>query len=155
MRMKVRKIMKRKVVTVGPRDSVARVLKLFSSKRISGVPVVEDGKVVGMVTEGDIIAKLDVGSPRVRMASSPDFLLLMASLKGAKEAGEKARALGTLSVSEIMTREVFVAGPESTINEVAGIMQEKGVNRVPVIDGRGRMVGIVARQDIVRALVNL
>ena len=151
--MKVRDIMRKKVVTAGPRDSVAKVLKLFSSKRISGVPVVDGGRVVGMVTEGDVIARLDTGKPRIHLASSPDFILLMASIKNSKKAGERARALGSLKVSDIMTGEVFTAGPDDLVTRVAGTMQEKGVNRVPVVDGRGRLVGIVARQDIVRALV--
>ena len=151
--MKTREIMVRKVVTAGPGDSVISVLKLFSSKKISGMPIVEDGRVVGMVTEGDIIAKLDLRTPKIHLASSPDFLLLMASLKGAKDVEERIRALGNFRVSDLMTTEVFTASPDCTITEVAGIMQEKGVNRVPVVDRRGRLVGIVARQDIVRSLV--
>lgn len=151
--MKASEIMSKRVVTAKTGDSVTKVLKLFSSKRISGVPVVDGIKVVGIITEGDIISKLNLQKPKVHMASSPDFLLLMASLKGSDEIREKARALGNFRVSDLMTRNVFTASPDCTVTEVAGIMQERGVNRVPVIDGRGHLVGIVARQDIVRALV--
>jgi len=58
--MKVRNIMEKKVITVSPKDSIIKVLRIFSKRKISGVPVVEGGKLAGIITDGDIIANLDI-----------------------------------------------------------------------------------------------
>ena len=73
--MKVKEIMRKKVVTVSPEDSIVKVLRILSKKRISGVPVVKGKRVVGIITEGDIIAKLDIHTPKIHFATSPDFIL--------------------------------------------------------------------------------
>ncbi len=153
--MKVKEIMKKKVVTVSPEDSIVKVLRILSKKRISGVPVVKGKRVVGIITEGDIIAKLDIHTPKIHFATSPDFILIAAGLKSRRsmeEIKEDMQVMKKFKVKDFMTKEVFTVCPEDPITEVARIMCEKGVKRVPVVKN-GKLVGIVSRQDIIKGLL--
>lgn len=153
--MKVKEIMRKKVVTVSPEDSIVKVLRILSKKRISGVPVVKGKRVVGIITEGDIIAKLDIHTPKIHFATSPDFILIVAGLKSRRsmeEIKEDMQVMKKFKVKDFMTKEVFTVGPEDPITEVARIMCEKGVKRVPVVKN-GKLVGIVSRQDIIKGLL--
>lgn len=113
-------IMTQDVVTVTPDTRLRDVAKILAEKRISGVPVVEEGKVVGICSEADILA-----------AGSMD-----------KTAGE------------VMAKDVVSVSPDTDVAEVAKIMTERGIKRVPVIDCAGKLVGIVSRADIVRAMAS-
>ncbi|UCG95146.1 MAG: CBS domain-containing protein [archaeon] len=151
--MKARQVMRKKVITVKPEDRVVKVLGIFSKEKISGAPVMDGKKLVGMITDSDIIAKLDIHTPRIHFASSPDFLLIMAGIKGkGTSLREEMKVLKNFRVQDFMTKRVFTVLPEDPLTEIAGIMHGKGVNRVPVLNGKGHLVGIVARQDIIRAL---
>lgn len=153
--MKVRRIMSKGVIAVRPGDGIERVLEIFSSKRISGVPVAEKGKLVGIITDGDVISRLDIRTPRVRLASSPDFILAMAGLKGGMDRIIKEmRILKEFQVSDFMTRRVHTVGPDDPVTDVAALMHQKKIDRVPVVDRKGKLVGIVARQDIIKAMAS-
>ena len=153
--MKVKKIMSRKVITASPEDSIVKVLRIFSKRNISGVPVVRNKRVIGIITEGDMIAKLDIHTPKIHFASSPDFMLIMAGLKSRRSMNDiksDMQVMKRFKVKDFMTKEVFTVSPEDPITEVARIIHEKGVKRVPVVK-KGKIVGIVARQDIIKALL--
>lgn len=153
--MKIKKMMRKSVVTVSPGDTIVKVLKLFSENKISGAPVVSEGKLVGIITDSDIIANLDTHTPKVHFASSPDFLLIMAGLKsrrGMNEIEKEMQVMKKFRVRDFMTEEVFTVGPEDTITDAARLIHEKRITRLPVLDKRGKVVGIVARQDLIRAL---
>lgn len=112
-------IMTRKVYTIHPEASAQEAAQLLSQHRISGVPVVNaDNKIIGMVTEADIISKL--------------------------------RREGLL-VSDIMTNEVIAIGEDTPVGEIAMLLTERKIKRVPVIAGE-KLVGIVSRGDIVHAV---
>jgi CBS domain-containing protein len=154
--MKASKIMEKDVIAVSPEDGIPKVLKIFSKNRISGAPVVEGRKLVGMITDSDIIAKLDVHTPKIHFASHPDFLLIMAGLKGKSDSLKKEmQVMKKFRVSDFMTTEVFAVRPDDPVKDIAGIMHSKQVNRVPVVNKKGQVVGIVTRQDIIRALTKL
>jgi len=152
--MKVRDIMERRVITVSPKDSIVKVLRIFSKRKISGVPVVEGGKLVGIITDGDIIANLDIYTPKIHFSSSPDFLLILAGLKsrrGMDEIEKEMQVMKKFKVQDFMTKDVITAKPEDSIVKVARIMHKNGIKRVPILSKKGKLVGIVARQDIIRA----
>ena len=154
--MKVREIMSKNVATVSPGDSIVKVLRIFSKKRISGVPVVKVNKLVGIITDSDIIANLDIHTPKVHFSTSPDFLLILAGLKskrGLDEIEMEMKILKKFKVSDFMNADVLTVSPEDTITDVARLIHEKKITRVPVVNKRGKVVGIVARQDLIRALV--
>ncbi len=112
-------IMTRKVATIHPGASVQEAAQLLDQKRISGAPVVDpDGKIIGIITEADIISKVD------------------------REG---------LCVIDIMSHDVIAVDEETPVNEIAALLTERKIKRVPVVE-KGKLVGIVSRADIVHAV---
>lgn len=134
------------VVTVSPDMSVQELAKLLSERGISGVPVVENDRVVGIVSEGDLLHRAETGTER-RTArrrwrwfdSTPE-----------EEARDYVKSHGR-KVSEIMTRQVITVSDDTDLAEVAALMESKRVKRVPVTHD-GKLVGIISRANLVRAL---
>src|SRR6266699_870504 len=117
--MVARDIMTRKVYTIFPEASVQEVAQLLSRKSISGVPVIDnDGKMIGIVTEADIIGKVNRED---------------------------------LRVADIMSPEIIVVDEETPVGEIAMLLTERKIKRVPVMR-HGKLVGIVCRADIVQAV---
>ncbi len=153
--MKVREAMRKKVISVCPGDGIVKVLRTFSEKKINGAPVIEEGELVGVITDSDIIANLDIHTPKIHFSSSPDFMLILAGLKsrrGMDEIEREMKVMRKFRVRDFMTREVFTVDPEDTVTQAACLMHKKKITRLPVVDGRGKLVGLLARQDIIRAL---
>lgn len=133
------------VVTVSPEAKVSEIAALLLERRISAVGVVEaDGKVAGLVSEGDLIRRpeLDTDKPRwrwLRMLLSPedqerDFV---------KTHGMRAR--------DVMSQPVISVSLEATLADIVDVMARRRIKRVLVLDG-GRLAGIVTRTDLLRAL---
>ena len=111
--------MTRKVISVRPGASVQELAQLLYCNRISGLPVVDDlSTIIGIITEADIISKVD------------------------REG---------LSVGDIMSREIIAVDEETPVNEIASMLTERRIKRVPVVR-EGQVVGIVSRADIVHAV---
>ncbi|MEW5762733.1 MAG: CBS domain-containing protein [Bacillota bacterium] len=143
-----RDIMTTGVVTVGPDDEIEKAARLLVEHRISGLPVVDrEGRVVGIISEADLV----VQEKEIR---APVFTVLLGSiiyLENPNRFLNELRRLAALRVGELMSRTVYTVGPGDPVRKIATIMVEKGVNRVPVVDKDGKLLGIVSRQDIVRA----
>jgi CBS-domain-containing membrane protein len=139
----VQDIMTRDVITTRPETTVHDAARLMAEHGISGLPVVDaDGRVVGIVSEGDLLVRQ---RPRERR---PWWRLFLAD--AATVAREYQKATGA-TVAEVMTREVMSVSPELPVSLVAVILDEHHIRRVPVVDG-DRLAGIVSRGDLVRAL---
>jgi len=137
--MKVRDVMTSVVITVEPGTSLKEVATILTQCGISGVPVVdEDGEVVGVVSERDILFKERGPSERKRMLGR----LTDARLK-----------LEAHTAAEAMTAPAKTIAPWRLVSAAAAQMLDEGVNRLPVLDDEGRLVGIVTRADLVRAFV--
>lgn len=141
--MKVSDVMTANVVTVGAQTPLRKVAALLAERRISGLPVVEDGAVVGVVSEGDILAK-ERGPSREQAG----WFGVLFEDQATAELKLEARTAGTAMTSPALT-----ITPERPLAEAAGVMVDEGVNRLPVVDGDGKLVGIVTRADLVRAFV--
>lgn len=141
--MKLQEIMTKDVITVGPKASVHEAARLLADHGISGLPVVDDdGRVVGIVSEGDLIIRQ---KPRPRLPWWRVFF------DGAEAlAREYQKAAGT-TVGEVMTRSVISVTPDLSIDAVAAILDEHRIRRVPVV-AEGHLVGVVSRGDLVKAL---
>lgn len=138
--MKVKDIMTRDVATVGQRASLKQVARVMTDRGISGVPVVNaENHVLGVVTEGDILAKA---------ASHPESLGMLGSIFRLPTVDERHRAAET--AGEAMTPLPVTVDAESTVPEAARLMVVHRVNRLPVLRD-GKLVGIISRADIVRA----
>jgi CBS-domain-containing membrane protein len=141
-------IMTRDVVTVTPDTPVAQIVTLLLGRNISGVPVVdEEGGVVGVVSEGDLLRRAELGTEKRRGAWG-EFFTGTATL-----ANEYVRAHG-IAARDVMTREVVTVDRSTPLSEIADLMEEKRIKRVPVLD-QGKLAGIVSRSNLLRAFASL
>jgi CBS domain-containing protein len=143
--MKAKDVMTHCLVTIAPeapiRDAIARMI----SHQVSGMPVVSaDGKLVGMVTEGDFLrrAEMHTEAPRRR------WLELL--IGPGSDAAEYARSHGH-TVRDVMSPNVVTVGKDTPLSDVVQLMEEHAIKRVPVIED-GRIAGIVSRADLMYAL---
>ena len=152
--MKIKDVMNKDVITCKPDDSVGYLAKLFSENHISGVPVVEKGKVVGIASETDLL----------RLFKTPEFsneLLLpsplevieipLRNLVRFEEIKKAIEGVKIKPVRDIMKKTIRSISPDESLEDGSNIMVKYKVNRLPVIDN-GKLVGIVARSDILRGL---
>jgi CBS domain-containing protein len=146
--LKVREIMTAPVITVKPDTTVRELADILAKSKISGVPVIdEQGGVLGMVSEADVI----VQDADLHFPYYIQFLEGVIYLQSVHKFEERFRKIFGSKVSEIMSTDVVSASPEETVREVATLMADRNVNRLPVTEN-GRLVGIVTRGDIVRAI---
>ena len=134
--MRVDELMTKDVVTVPPQALLKDVAEILIENGISGVPVVEDGRLVGVVSEGDIVAK--ERGPLRYLGRSPS---------SDRDAEAK---LAARTARDAMTTPAVTIEHYRTAAAAAEIMLERGVKRLPVVRD-GRIVGIVTRTDLVRA----
>jgi CBS domain-containing protein len=142
--MKVRDVMTTEVVTADPDTSVNLVARLMAGKDISGIPVVDGEKLVGIVTELDLIVR------NTRLKPPAFFALLDARIPLETPAHYHERLrhmLGTLA-RDVMTEEVVTIGPDEELETLAEVMVKRRVNPLPVVED-GVLVGIVSRSDII------
>lgn len=146
----VRDIMVKEVIAIQKDASVEELSSLLIENGISGVPVVDSkGTLVGMVTEGDLIIKdSDLHFPRYFKLL--DSIIYLESLNKFKKNLKKY--LGT-KVEDLMTSDVKTIKEDKPVSEAANLMIKYNINRLPVMDGKDNMVGIVTRADIVRSMI--
>lgn len=137
--MRVIDVMTTDVVTVVPEDSLKDAARKMVNNRVSGLPVVSDGRLAGMVTEADFLQK-EVEREH------PAAQRLLAAVFGGEEPHDEA-----ITVAEVMATTVATIEPEATLSEAARVMASKGFKRLPVIDSDGTLLGVVSRADIVNA----
>lgn len=142
--MNVKDVMTGDVITVRPETSLKDVAAILTERRISGAPVVDaSGKVVGVVSEGDILFKERGPSERTG---------LLAWFADPYDVAEQLK-LAARTAGEAMTAPAKTIAPWRLVSSAAAEMLDEGVNRLPVVDDEGRLVGIVTRADLVRAFV--
>ena len=143
-------IMIKKVITIKKEASIEKLSELLLKNKISGVPVVDDdGKMVGIATEGDLIIRdSDLHFPRYFKLL--DSIIYLESLNKFKSNLKKY--LGT-KVEDVMTAKVRTVRENTPVSEIANIMIRNNVNRVPVLNRKGDLAGIITRADIVKSMV--
>lgn len=145
--MKVKDIMSTNVLTVSKDTSVEEIAGILVKNNISGVPVVdEENRVIGIVTEKDLLYK-DI---KPRFPAMVEILGGMMFLSGVKEYNTELKKLVATKAEELMTKRVITIDPDSTIEKAAGIMVNKNINRIPVVDEDNHLLGIISRADIIR-----
>ncbi len=153
---KIEEFMNKDVVYLRPDDSIFDAAKIFSELRISGAPVVEGEEIIGVITESDIIRFMDVkisDLPGVSGASLADLILAIVGLQKLKiDFKKELEFIASSKVSEVMSKKPITITADKTILDVASVMQDNDINRLPVVS-EGKLVGIVARADIIKALV--
>jgi len=147
--MRAMDVMTTNVITVVPDTSVQALATLLSERGISGVPVVDkDGRLVGIVSEGDLLHRAETGTERRTQRRRSRWLDTFAADQEA--ARDYVKAHGR-SVQEIMTREVISVSDTTELADIATLLETKRIRRVPVVRD-GKLVGIVSRANLVRAL---
>ncbi|HLY55316.1 MAG TPA: CBS domain-containing protein [Stellaceae bacterium] len=144
--MRANDVMSTGVVTVGPDTPLIEAVRLMLQDEISGLPVVDaNGRLVGIVTEGDLLRRHEIGTERY----SPRWIEAF-RMPALAEAFTRAHGR---KVSDVMTSPVVTADPEASLSEIVDAMEKRQVNRVPVLQGEN-LVGIVSRADLLRAFAH-
>jgi len=125
-------IMSNRILTCSPEDDVDNVWRLMQGRSFAGLPVVKKGKLIGMVTQKDL---LDTGAVSLGFEA------------------KKGRFKAPPKISSIMKTLVISLKPTATIREACELMVQKNIGRVPIVDEKGKLIGIVDREDIARALL--
>jgi CBS domain-containing protein len=136
--LKLRDIMTRNVISAAPDMTIRDAMELLSQRHVSGAPVVDGGKVVGIFSASDILGLL------------ADLNDTTPSLTFRRRRGRTA-PLEDLTVDEVMTRKIQSLPPDCSIDEAAALMGEKQIHRVLVMLG-DVLLGIVTTSDVARAV---
>jgi CBS-domain-containing membrane protein len=145
--MKAMDVMVRDVITVKPDTDVAAAIKLLVEHDISALPVVdEDGTVVGVLSEADLVRRTEIGTEKQR----PWWL--EALTPGSVLAEEFAKSHGR-RVSEIISPHVVSAPEDASLGEIATLLEKHRIKRVPIIKD-GKLVGIVSRSNLIQAMAS-
>lgn len=142
--VRISEVMRSEVATVHPDDPVTQVVELLLDKDFTAVPVVDDqGKVVGMVSDSDLLTRGGMNvTISLKKATDLDYVR------------ELHQSLGSPNhkVSEVMTRDVVTVTPDVILGRAARLMVEKHVKRLPVVDSDGKLVGILGRLDVLNTI---
>lgn len=146
--MKAKDVMTPNVISIEPDASVLEALRLMLQHQISGLPVVDpNGDLVGIVTEGDFLRRTETGTERKRPRWL-EFLVGPGTLARDYVRSHARR------VSEVMTYDVVTVSEETQLGDIVNLMERRRIKRVPVLR-EGRLVGIVSRANLLRALASV
>ena len=149
--MLAKDIMKKEVISVREDQTLKDVVEMMIKYDVSGLPVINiSGKIVGIISERDILRH----GRKIFMTESISLLGIMLYEQNPESYEEELSQALKLIVSKIMVRDVIVADENEPVGEIAHIMMEEGVNRVPILKD-GELVGIIGREDIIRAIAEL
>lgn len=152
--MKVKDAMNIDVITCKPDDPVSTLVDLFKNNHISGMPVVENEKVVGIVSETDLLKLFKTPEFSVDMLLPSPFEIIEMPIRSVIRFEEFKKALEDIRmkpVRDIMKKKIYSISPDSTLEDASNMMVKHRVNRLPVIEN-GKLVGILVRSDIIRGL---
>lgn len=146
MKRSVVEVMTDKPIALSPNDTLHEAAALLAEHHISGAPVVDNGSVVGIVSEADLM-RAAIAPAKVDRPRSSTMTLLGLLLRGqVNQPSHDAR------VASVMTDDVVTVAPSATIWDAASMMEQRGVKRLPVVDKDGQLAGIVSRGDLVGAM---
>lgn len=139
--MRIGDLMTTDVVTIGSEASLKEAARRMLKAGVSGLPVTEDGNLVGIITEADFVSEEAERRPRRRAG------LLRFFAHEEPDVPSRERNVG-----DVMTRDVYTVTPDDDHVEAARLMESTGVKRLPVVED-GKLVGIVSRSDLLKAFV--
>lgn len=143
--------MQTKVITIEPEKSIIDAAKLMLEKNINGLPVIDkENKVIGIITQSDLILTQ-------KKFNLPSFFTLLDSfipLTSLNKLEEEIKKMSAATVKEAMTQDPYCLSPTDTIEDIAQVMAEKKFHTLPVVDEKKKLLGIVGKADILKALVN-
>ena len=146
--MYARDIMSTAIVSTTPDASVLDAAALLVDKHISAIPVLSGDRVVGILSEADLLRRYELGTQR-EAAAVPWWRRVFG---GGSEPWNYVEA-HAMKVRDVMTPRVVSVAEDTSMEDIAALFESHRIKRAPVLDANGRMVGIVSRADFVRALV--
>lgn len=152
--MKIKDIMNTNVITCRPDDTVGHLSELLKNNNISGMPVVDNGKVVGVVSQTDLLELFKGPDISNELWLPSPFEIIEIPIRNLLQIEETRTALSSIRlrpVKDIMKKTVHTVSPEDDIETALKIMVRNNVNRLPVVEN-GLLAGIVARSDILKGL---
>jgi CBS domain-containing protein len=140
------------VITFKPTDTIQHVVETLRTQRISGAPVIdEQRRVIGIISEADIMKlTASVPFPVIDPLNPFPVFSITTYLREVKRIPEEITALFEGEVKDAMTRKPVTISPDASIAEAARLMHKNDFNRLPVANADGKLVGLIARDDIIR-----
>ncbi|MBN1140744.1 MAG: CBS domain-containing protein [Deltaproteobacteria bacterium] len=147
--LRAQDIMTREVVSVTADTAIEDLARLLVEKKVSAVPVVDaGGRLMGIISEGDLLQR-DKPLHIPTVISIFDWVLY---LESSKKFEAEVKKISARKVGELCSREVVTCTPETPVTEIAQLMVGRHVHLVPVVDEGKKVVGVVARLDVIRSL---
>lgn len=147
MSLKAKDIMTVDVIVVKPDETLEQVANILLENGISGLPVVDDEEnIVGMISEGDLVFQNRKLSPPAMV----DILGAIITVGSQEQYFQELKKTLATNVVQLMATDIISVGPNQPLEDIATLMIEKQVNRIPVVEGK-RLLGIITRQDLIRA----
>ncbi|MBU3965793.1 MAG: CBS domain-containing protein [Euryarchaeota archaeon] len=152
--MNVKEAMNTEVITCKPGDPVGKLVELLKKHHISGMPVVDNEKVVGIVSETDMLKLFQTPEVSSDMFLPSPFEIIEMPIRSVIRFEEFKKSLEDIRmkpVRDIMKKKIYSVSPDISLEEASGMMVKYDVNRLPVIEN-GKLIGILVRSDIIRGL---
>ena len=146
--MKAKEFMTHDVISVHPEMPIQELARLLTTKKISGVPVIGEFGLMGIITEGDLVDRVK----KIHLPAMVTILDVVIPIAGERRYEEELRKMAGSVAQDIMTTEVAVVDEEAELEEVATLLSEDDVSLLPVLRGDA-VVGIIGKRDIIRAIL--
>jgi CBS domain-containing protein len=149
--IKVKELMKTDIIAFKPSDTIYQVAKTLRAQRISGAPVVDDqNRVIGVISEADIMKlTATVPFPDIDPLNPFPVFSLTSYMNKVKRIPDEIDALFEGAVNDVMSKKPITLSPDDSISDAARLMHKSDFNRIPVVDEDGKLVGLIARDDII------
>lgn len=144
-------IMRTDVPVASPDDSIATVARMLAVSGLAGVPVVENGEIVGIITESDIVAR----DADVEFPTPVPFLDAIFTVDWGRDLQEDLRHVLAVTARDLMSHPVVNIKQHANLRQLATVMIDENVNPLPVLNDQFELVGIVSRADLVRVIAKL
>ncbi|VAW41618.1 hypothetical protein MNBD_DELTA03-1057 [hydrothermal vent metagenome] len=143
-----KEIMTTKVISVPPDMTVEKLAALFFEHKIGGAPVIEDGNLLGVVTESDLIDQ----NKNLHMPTVINILDAMLVFGNPNKMDQEFKKMAGRTVRDIFSKHSVTVGEDTPLNEIATLMAEKHVHTLPVVTD-GKLVGVVGKSDLIRSII--
>jgi len=147
--LRARDIMTKELITVSPKTEIMKAAKILLEKGINGIPVVDSGRLVGILCQSDLIAQ----QKKLPIPSLFTLLDGFIPLQSAKHFEKAFKKIAATTVADSMTPDPITVQSDTSIEEIASLMVDKNFHTIPVVDG-GKLVGIVGKEDVLRTLMS-
>lgn len=146
--LKAKDIMTTSPITITPEMEIVNAAKTLLENRINGVPVIEKGKLVGILCQSDLISQ----QKRFPMPSIFTFLDGFIPLQSNKDIEKTVKKIAATVVRDAMTPDPVSVTPDTDIEEIAGLMIDKNFHTIPVVK-KNKLVGIIGKEDVLKTLI--